>query len=80
VVLCVFLIRPDLLHVSSSTLKVVLTKWPVVVVYLLFISIAITSLLVDKKTNICALNKYLCNNYDYNFMTGDTLIASLAVI
>ena len=71
VVLCVFLIRPDLLHVSSSTLKVVLTKWPVVVVYLLFISIAITSLLVDKKTNICALNKYLCNNYDYNFMTGD---------
>lgn len=72
IILGALCVRPALLGVSSPTLNAMFTKWPVLIVYIVFISVAITSLLVDKKRDICALNPYIkCINYDYNFATGD---------
>ncbi len=72
VILGALFIRPSLLSVSTPSVHTLFTKWPVLIIYILFISVAITSLLVDKKRDICALNPYIkCINYDYNFATGD---------
>lgn len=48
------------------------TRRPHLVVYGLFIAVAITHLLVDTKATLCELNPYIkCVNHAWNFATGD---------
>lgn len=47
-------------------------RWPQLVVYVLFITVAIGHMLVDTKPTLCELNPYIkCVDHSWNFATGD---------
>lgn len=71
ILLGAFLVRPaDIrLHPRISTIA---TTRPMLLVYVLFISVAMLHVSVDNKATLCELNTFIkCFNNDWNFVTGD---------
>lgn len=71
VILGAIVIRPTLFHPHAIIAKIA-TMRPRVVVYVLFISVAILHLGVDQKATLCELNTFIkCFDNNWNFATGD---------
>jgi hypothetical protein len=71
VILGAVLIHPTLFAPHQVVAQVASIR-PRMVVYVLFISIAILHLAVDNKTTLCELNTFIkCFNNNWNFATGD---------
>lgn len=71
IVLVPLVITPHQLTLTSS-MRAFVTRAPHLVVYLLFVIVAVVHLLVDTKATLCTLNSYIpCVNHTWNFATGD---------